>query len=111
MTFCSIVAFEWFLALNARSDRRTVFQLGLFRNPWLWVALAAGFALQAMVIYTPFLHRFFDTVSLRPFEWGIALLPGFLIFVFETLRKRIAPGLFTAGQWTKQKSEPETAHA
>ncbi len=101
MTFCSIVAFEWFLALNARSDRRTVFQLGLFGNPWLWVTLGAGFVLQGMVIYTPFFHRFFDTVSLRPFEWGIAILPGLLIFAIETLRKRIAPGLFSAGQWSR----------
>ena len=105
MTFCSIVAFEWFLALNARSDRRTVFQLGLFGNPWLWVALGAGFVLQGMVIYTPFLHRFFDTVSLQPFEWGIVILPGLLIFAIETLRKRIAPGLFSTGQWTRRKSD------
>ena len=103
VTFCSIVAFEWFLALNARSDRCSVFQLGLFRNIWLWYALAAGFVLQWLVIYTPFLHRFFDTVSLRPFEWGIAALPGLLIFVCETLRKRFAPGLFSAGQWSKPK--------
>ena len=99
MAFCSIVVFEWLVAFNARSDEHTIFKLGFFKNPWLFGAVVTGAALQLLVIYTPFLHRFFDTVPLKGFEWGIALMPGLSIFIFETLRKLAAPRLYAAGKW------------
>ena len=99
MAFCSIVIFEWLVAFNARSDEYTIFKLGFFKNPWLFGAIGIGLLLQLFVIYTPFLHRFFDTVSLRGFEWLIALVPGLVIFTFETIRKIYKPKLYTAGKW------------
>ncbi|MBF0385464.1 MAG: HAD-IC family P-type ATPase [Candidatus Omnitrophica bacterium] len=98
MTFCCIVIFEWLVAFNARSDEKTIFKLGFFKNPWLFGAVFVGLSLQLLVIYVPFMHRFFDTVPLKGFEWGIALLPGLLIFIFETMRKIVAPKLYSAGK-------------
>ncbi len=99
MAFCTIVVFEWLVAFNARSDEHTIFHLGLFKNPWLFGAILIGVALQMMVIYIPFMHRFFDTVPLEGFEWGIALLPGISIFIIETLRKLFVPKLYSTGKW------------
>jgi Ca2+-transporting ATPase len=99
MAFCAIVAFEWLVAFNSRSDERTIFQLGLLKNPWLVGAVLAGFALQMMVVYIPFFHDPFDTVSLEWFEWGIVLIPGASIFVIETCRKLLFPRLFSLGKW------------
>ncbi len=99
MAFCSIVVFEWLVAFNARSDEHTIFQLGFLKNPWLFSAIVAGLLLQLLVIYAPFMHRFFDTVPLKAFEWGIVLMPGLFIFLFETLRKIVAPKLFGTGKW------------
>jgi hypothetical protein len=56
-----------------------------------------------MVVYIPFFHDPFDTVPLKTFEWGIALLPGICIFTIETFRKVIAPKLFSRGKWHHQK--------
>jgi len=101
MVFCSIVVFEWLIAFNARSDEHTIFKLGFLKNPWLFGAIIVGLLLQLLVIYVPFMHRFFDTVPLKGFEWGIVLMPGFFIFTFETIRKILAPKLYGAGKWRR----------
>jgi Ca2+-transporting ATPase len=99
MAFCAIVAFEWLVAFNARSDEITIFRLGVFKNRWVVGAVFTGLALQLMVVYIPFFHDPFDTVSLKFFEWGIVLIPGVSIFLIETCRKLLAPKLFSLGKW------------
>lgn len=98
LTFCAIVMFEWLVAFNARSDQRTIFRLGLLKNRPLFVALLIAIPLQLAVVYVPFLHEPFDTVPLKAWEWGIALIPGFAIFIIETLRKVFFPQLFNKGK-------------
>lgn len=99
MAFCSIVIFEWLMALNARSDEFTVFKLGFFRNRFILGGILIGLTLQLLVIYIPAFHDPFDTVALKGHEWLIAALPGLLIFIAESLRKTWAPGLFSQGKW------------
>ena len=99
VAFCSLVAFEWFRAFNARSDEYTVFRLGVFRNRWLVMALSVAVLLQMAVIYVPFLQAAFHTVPLGIERWGIALLAGGSLFVVEELRKLLFPRLFTLGKW------------
>jgi Ca2+-transporting ATPase len=98
LTFCAIVMFEWLVAFNARSDQRTIFQLGFFKNRPLFIALLIAIPLQLAVVYTPFLHDPFDTVPIKAWEWGVALLPGLAIFLIETLRKIFFPRLFNKGK-------------
>jgi Ca2+-transporting ATPase len=68
MAFTTLMAFQLFNVFNARSDERSAFE-GLFRNPWLWAAIALSVALHAAVIYTPFLQNAFSTVSLSARDW------------------------------------------
>lgn len=53
---------------NARSDSESAFS-GLFTNPWLWAAIAFSVILHIAVIYVPFLHQAFSTVSLSATDW------------------------------------------
>jgi Ca2+-transporting ATPase len=99
ITFCSMVAFEWFRAFNARSDEHTVFKLGIFRNRWLVMAVAAAVGLQLAVVYLPFMQAAFSTVPLGIDKWGIALLAGGSLFVIEETRKALFPRLFSLGKW------------
>ncbi len=99
MAFCAIVIFEWLVAFNIRSDEYTIFRIGIFKNRWVVGAIFVGLALQLLVIYVPFFHDPFDTVSLKLFEWGIVLLPGLAIFLIETSRKLLFPKLFSWGKW------------
>ncbi len=99
IVFCSMVAFEWFRAFNARSDEYTVFKLGVFRNRWLVRSISVAIMLQLAVIYVPFLQVAFSTVPLGIDKWGIAILAGGTLFVIEETRKALFPRLFTLGKW------------
>ncbi len=99
IAFCSLVAFEWFRAFNARSDERTIFKLGVLRNKWLVVSISVAILLQMAVIYVPFLQVAFHTVPLGIDKWGIAILAGGSLFVIEETRKIHFPRLFSLGKW------------
>jgi P-type Ca2+ transporter type 2C len=62
------VFFSLFTVFNARSDERSAFN-GLFVNTRLWGAVLASLAMQAAVIYLPFLQQAFSTVSLSVGDW------------------------------------------
>ncbi len=99
IAFCSVVVFEWLMAFNARSDRYTMFRLGILGNRSLLIAVSAALLLQIAVVYVPFLQEAFGTVPLGIREWGIAIIPGLAIFIIETLRKLAFPDLFAMGKW------------
>jgi P-type Ca2+ transporter type 2C len=62
-----------FNAFNWRSDRYSVFSLGLFTNRPLVYAVLTTIILQLVVIYVPFFRTAFRTVPLSFFEWGVVL--------------------------------------
>ena len=68
MVFTTLMLFQMFNVLNARSDERSAF-VHLFTNHWLWTALGVSLLLQVVVLYMPFLQRAFGTVSLSPQDW------------------------------------------
>ena len=68
MTFTTLMMFQLFNVFNARSDEQSAFR-GLFRNQWLWMAVAGSLVLQFAVIYVPFLKNAFSTVSLTAGDW------------------------------------------
>jgi P-type Ca2+ transporter type 2C len=68
MAFTTLVLFQLFNVFNARSDERSAFD-GLFRNSWLWGAVALSLLLHVAVIYVPFLQNAFSTVSLTGADW------------------------------------------
>ena len=58
------VFFSLFTVFNARSDEGSAF-LGIFSKGYLWMAVPTSVALQAAVIYVPFLQRASSNAS-RP---------------------------------------------
>jgi P-type Ca2+ transporter type 2C len=68
MAFTTLVLAQLFNVFNARSDERSAFR-GLFRNHWLWAAIGLSLALQAAVVYAPFLQAAFSTVPLSYRDW------------------------------------------
>jgi len=98
IAFCTLVAFQWFNAFNARSDRLSIFKLGFWSNRWLLVGLSIGIILQIMVIYAPPLQKLFYTTPLGIYEWGIVVGVGAVILIAEEIRKAVAPRLFDTGK-------------
>jgi Ca2+-transporting ATPase len=99
LVFTSIVVFEWFFAFQARSADKTVFQLGFFRNPWLFPCMIVGLGLQALVVYLPIANRIFHTLPLTPEELGWIFIPALVALTIESLRKSLALQVFSWGQW------------
>ncbi|MFD0836482.1 calcium-translocating P-type ATPase, PMCA-type [Mariniflexile aquimaris] len=75
-----------------RSEKESIFIIGIFSNKPLVGALIITFALQLMIIYLPFFNDVFKTQPLTWIELGITLAVSTIIFwavEFEKLLKRI----------------------
>lgn len=75
-----------------RSEKESIFKIGLFSNKPLLDALIITFALQLMIIYVPFFNDVFKTQPLSWIELIITLAVSTIIFwavEFEKLIKRI----------------------
>jgi Ca2+-transporting ATPase len=57
MAVTTIILFQIFYVLNCRSLRGTVWSIGFFSNPMIFVGIGALLVLQALFIYTPLGHR------------------------------------------------------
>jgi Ca2+-transporting ATPase len=72
MAFTTLMLFQIFNVVNARSDERSAF-VHLFTNSWLWAAIAGSIALQVLVVYVPFLQRAFGTMHLTARDWAFCV--------------------------------------
>jgi len=102
MTLCSLVAFEWLIALQMRSEEMPLRKIGWFANKSLLLAIGSALGLHLMVLYIPFLSKLFHTHPLSLYEWFLALIPGVSIFLLETVRKELFPTLFSAGKFVEK---------
>lgn len=93
--FIGMAMFQWFNAFNARSESRSLLQLGVFSNKWLVLALLVTASLQASVVYLPPLQVLFRTVPLGGVDWLVLFGVTVTILIVEEVRKRLAPNLFS----------------
>lgn len=83
MAFTTLMLFQMFNVLNARSDQQSAFT-HLFTNKWLWGAIALSVLLQIAVIYVPFLQQAFSTVPLTIVDWGkCAVAASSVLWIWE----------------------------
>jgi Ca2+-transporting ATPase len=92
MVFTLVVFSEMFNAFNWRSERYSVFSLGLFTNKALVYAVLTTVILQLMVIYVPFLQFAFSTVPLSLSELGIILALASTTLISVEIVKHINNG-------------------
>ncbi|CAG8574636.1 20814_t:CDS:10, partial [Dentiscutata erythropus] len=64
MTFTCFVLFDMFNALSCRSEKKSIFKLGLFSNRMFNLAVAFSLIGQLLVIYLPFFQAVFQTEAL-----------------------------------------------
>jgi len=79
----AMILMELANAISARSLKYPVWKVGIFKNRFLWYAVLSSFALQLMVLYTPFLNSAFGVSPPEPLDWGFAIL--FTAITFGTL--------------------------
>ncbi len=76
-----------------RSERESIFKIGVFSNKPMLGALLLTISLQLMIIYTPFFNAIFKTAPLSIYELGITILVSSIVFwaveIEKMLKKRI----------------------
>ncbi len=88
MTFTTLMLFQIFNVVNARSDEQSAF-VHLFTNAWLWAAIGGSVALQVLVIYVPFLQRAFGTTPLSVGDWAFSVAVASSVLWIRELNKMI----------------------
>jgi Ca2+-transporting ATPase len=80
MAFVSLSLCELFRAYTVRSERASLFQIGVFSNRWMQLAVGLSISLLLLVCAVPFLQSIFNTHFLSLNEWlivvGLALVPA-----------------------------------
>jgi P-type Ca2+ transporter type 2C len=80
MAFLTLSLAELFRAYTVRSEKVSLFSIGVFSNRYMQYAVGLSVGLLLLVTLVPFLQPIFDTAPLRPVEWaaivGLALLPA-----------------------------------
>jgi Ca2+-transporting ATPase len=80
MAFVTLSLCELFRAYTVRSERASLFQIGVFSNRYMQYAVGLSIALLLIVCSVPFLQPIFNTHFLSVREWlivlGLALIPA-----------------------------------
>ncbi len=87
MALVTLTMFQWFNAWNCRSETKSLLQLSPISNPWLILATGIVVAIQAAILYVPFLQKMFKTVGISAGDWGNAAAMACFIIVYDELRK------------------------
>ena len=91
MSFATLVFCELTRAFAVRSERHSIFTIGVFSNSMMNKAFAVGLILQLAVLLLPPLQGVFGVMSLNAAEWGVvillALVPLLVSEIYKAVRK------------------------
>jgi Ca2+-transporting ATPase len=71
--FTVLIFWQLGLALEVRSDKRSLFTVSLFSNKAMLAAVGIGLAAHMAILYVPFLQEVFGTVGLDAAHLGLAV--------------------------------------
>ncbi len=89
MAFSTTIFAQNVHAFNVRSNKYSVFQLGLFTNPWLVVAFGTVILSELMIVYVPIFQPVFKTMPLTLSDWSIVVGFGLVPLVIVELIKLV----------------------
>jgi P-type Ca2+ transporter type 2C len=95
MLFTTLTLAQMGNALALRTNRASLFQVGLMSNKAMVGAVLLTFLLQLAVIYVPFMQEIFSTVALTPAELGISLAVSSIVFI-----------AVEADKWRRRRQQP-----
>ncbi|MDI6618936.1 MAG: cation-transporting P-type ATPase [Clostridiales bacterium] len=90
MTLAAIVFCQVGMVLNCRTEKQSVFKVGLFSNKRVMLGIAFEIVLISLIIYAPFMHAIFQTASIGIREWVFLIFLPPLILLLEEIRKAVS---------------------
>ncbi len=88
--FVTLILIQFFNAINCRSEKHSIFRIGLLSNKWLLLAIAVSLGMTVMLIYVPFLQEVFHTFTLSVVDWVVAIVSASSILVIVEIGKLIS---------------------
>ncbi len=89
LCFVTLILTEMFNAYCSRSEKISVFKLGVFGNKWLNWSVLSSLAMTLLVVYVPVLQDPFNTYSMSAGDWLIALAAAATLFVVIEISKAL----------------------
>ncbi|MBP5261571.1 MAG: cation-translocating P-type ATPase [Clostridiales bacterium] len=93
VALATLVCAELFRAYAARSERVSVFKLGLFSNKMMNASVGISLMILLAVIYIPGVNRVFDNVAISPMSWLLILPIALIPFAAGEIHKLISSRL------------------
>ena len=93
VAFATLICAELFRAFAARSERISVFKLGLFSNKMMNIAVGLSLVMLIAVIYIPGVNSIFNNVAINPLAWLVILPLAVLPFAVSEISKLAKGGL------------------
>lgn len=91
LAFLTLSISQLFHAFNLRSREQSIFQVGLFSNPYLFGSVVFGLILQAGLVHIPTLNEWFHLQPISWKEWlfvlGLSLIPLLINEVTKAIRR------------------------
>ena len=87
MAFLTLSLCELFRAYTVRSERASIFTIGVFSNKYMQYAVGLSIALILLVSTVPFLQGIFDTHFMSRQEWTVVLTLSFIPATAEEITK------------------------
>jgi Ca2+-transporting ATPase len=88
----TMVFFQFFQAWNSRSETKSIFQIGVFTNPYLAYGLAASVMAHIAAIYAPPLQWLLSTEPVAGFEWLLIVAMSLSVIVVVEFDKWMRSG-------------------
>jgi Ca2+-transporting ATPase len=89
LCFLTLIIIQFFKAYNFCSDKKSVLQIGLFKNKWLNLSIISQMLLMLVIIYVPVLQEPFHTFSLSAIDWAIVILLAGSVFPVLEIGKAV----------------------
>jgi Ca2+-transporting ATPase len=89
LTFLTLIIIQFFKAYNFRSDRKSVFEIGMFNNKWLNLSIVSQVILMWFIFEVPVFQAVFNTYPLTALEWLVVTLVAASIFPVLEIAKAI----------------------
>ncbi|XCN74567.1 MAG: cation-transporting P-type ATPase [Candidatus Electrothrix aestuarii] len=86
------IMMELFYLFNCRSLTKSIFQLGLFTNLWVFAGVSAMLLIQMVYTYVPIMQQLFHSTSIGIGSWARIMLAGVIGFLIVEAEKKLRAG-------------------
>jgi Ca2+-transporting ATPase len=85
----TFVIMEIFYLFNCRSLTKSIFQLGVFTNMWVFGGVAVMLFVQLLYTYLPLMNRLFQSAAVGADSWARIVLAGLVAFGIVEVEKKL----------------------